>query len=309
VAPHMNDVTDTKSSALTPMRDLLVLAPLLGTGVAIAYNFGYFLAFDIDYFSFFSLTEHIVFALSALPIALVGVITGYFFVLMFANAYRTLPWEERFRGPIFWVLTAVFGVIGIALSSIGMWGFGMIFICAAMLTTILTKVRLSLVQFTTLVIPMLLIISAAFGRDIGSEKKYRPDRTHVLVTTGEVEGSLRPAKKGYYFISLAHGRSVSFVGTPSSGSTLKKTSCSKDTGIGESTKNPALAILRRAIGHGSNQADELSLQLRADARDHAGTDDSLALQRAGNRAQERGRSAWPRTSRRRARNRIGGWAA
>jgi hypothetical protein len=43
--------------------------PLLMSGFAFAYVVGYFLAFDIAWFPFFSLSEHVVFALRALPIA------------------------------------------------------------------------------------------------------------------------------------------------------------------------------------------------------------------------------------------------
>jgi hypothetical protein len=42
----------------------------VATGFAFSYVVGYFLAFDISSFSFFSLSEHVVFALWALPIAI-----------------------------------------------------------------------------------------------------------------------------------------------------------------------------------------------------------------------------------------------
>jgi hypothetical protein len=44
--------------------------PLVGTSIAICFDVGYFYGVGIDYFTLFSLTEHIGFALEALPFAL-----------------------------------------------------------------------------------------------------------------------------------------------------------------------------------------------------------------------------------------------
>jgi hypothetical protein len=47
------------------------LIPLLGAGIALTYDVGYFWAIGISFFTLFSLSEHIVFALQAFPLALV----------------------------------------------------------------------------------------------------------------------------------------------------------------------------------------------------------------------------------------------
>jgi hypothetical protein len=52
------------------LKDLITIAPFMGTSFAFAFVVGYFLAFDISWFPFFTLAEHVVFALRALPIAL-----------------------------------------------------------------------------------------------------------------------------------------------------------------------------------------------------------------------------------------------
>ena len=46
---------------------LIAGLPLLASGFAFMYVVGYFLAFDLAWFAFFSLSEHVVFALRALP--------------------------------------------------------------------------------------------------------------------------------------------------------------------------------------------------------------------------------------------------
>jgi hypothetical protein len=51
-------------------KDLPVVAPVIGSGFAFAYVVGYFYAFDVAWFPFFSLSEHLVLALRALPMAI-----------------------------------------------------------------------------------------------------------------------------------------------------------------------------------------------------------------------------------------------
>jgi hypothetical protein len=47
------------------------LIPLLGAGIALTYDVGYFWTIGISFFTLFSLSEHIVLALQAFPLALV----------------------------------------------------------------------------------------------------------------------------------------------------------------------------------------------------------------------------------------------
>jgi hypothetical protein len=56
---------------IPPPKDFITLVPIFATALAIFYDVGYFYGFDINYFSFFTLNEHIVFALQALPVAIV----------------------------------------------------------------------------------------------------------------------------------------------------------------------------------------------------------------------------------------------
>jgi hypothetical protein len=51
-------------------QELIGLVPIVASGFAVAFNVGYFLAYDISWLPFFSLSEHVVFALRALPIAI-----------------------------------------------------------------------------------------------------------------------------------------------------------------------------------------------------------------------------------------------
>lgn len=56
--------------------------PLLGGAVALTFDVGYFYAIDINFFTVFSLSEHLVFAIQAFPIALVFLITSSVIVVL-----------------------------------------------------------------------------------------------------------------------------------------------------------------------------------------------------------------------------------
>ena len=55
-------------------KDILLLIPVLGSGLAIVFDVGYFSGIDINFFTLFSLNEHIVFSLEALPPSLIAVL-------------------------------------------------------------------------------------------------------------------------------------------------------------------------------------------------------------------------------------------
>lgn len=64
--------TPSRLDALLPrLKDIIAIAPFLGTALAITYDVGFFLGIGMAYFTMFTLSEHIVFALEALPFALI----------------------------------------------------------------------------------------------------------------------------------------------------------------------------------------------------------------------------------------------
>jgi hypothetical protein len=54
------------------VKELLVLLPVFGSALAITFDVGFFYGLGISYFTLFSLSEHIVFALEALPFGLLA---------------------------------------------------------------------------------------------------------------------------------------------------------------------------------------------------------------------------------------------
>src|SRR4051812_23785803 len=72
-------MAETKQPSFSA-KDFFVLIPLVGTTLAALYEVGFFYGIGISYFTLFSLSEHIVFALTALPLALglaLGLPTAY----------------------------------------------------------------------------------------------------------------------------------------------------------------------------------------------------------------------------------------
>src|SRR6266853_6251880 len=55
-------------------RELLVLLPVVGSAIAITYDVGYFTALDINFFTVFTISEHIAFALEILPLAILATV-------------------------------------------------------------------------------------------------------------------------------------------------------------------------------------------------------------------------------------------
>jgi len=52
------------------LKELAVFAPALGAGIAVAYDVGWFVGTDLQFFTVFTLSEHIAFAFGALPLGI-----------------------------------------------------------------------------------------------------------------------------------------------------------------------------------------------------------------------------------------------
>jgi len=63
-------MSDINSFASSSVKDIAVIVPVFSATIAVTYDVGFFWGLDINYFTLFSMTEHIVFAMEALPIAL-----------------------------------------------------------------------------------------------------------------------------------------------------------------------------------------------------------------------------------------------
>jgi|SRR5579872_5953217 len=60
-------MTSATESNIDIFRLATVMGPLAATSLAVTYDVGFFAGIGIDFFSFFTLGEHVVFALQAIP--------------------------------------------------------------------------------------------------------------------------------------------------------------------------------------------------------------------------------------------------
>jgi hypothetical protein len=67
----------------------LAYVPLLGAAVALTFDVGYFFALNLSFFTMFSLSEHILFAIQSFPIALVVIL-----LLLIAAAIFLSVWDR-----------------------------------------------------------------------------------------------------------------------------------------------------------------------------------------------------------------------
>jgi hypothetical protein len=69
------DIKDDKKAAALfdteQLKSVMLVIPLIGGIIAIAYDVGYFYGVDINYFTVFSLAEHLVFALETAPFSII----------------------------------------------------------------------------------------------------------------------------------------------------------------------------------------------------------------------------------------------
>jgi hypothetical protein len=131
----MANDADTLSSNVLPfsLDKLVLIAPLVGGSLAIVFDVGYLSAIDINYFTLFSLTEHVVFAPEAIPFVFV-IVLGSGMLAAFLQWALSVPRRGRvdpkktYKRRIF---EHVFGYGGMLAS--GVWAYYNDFVKAAAL--------------------------------------------------------------------------------------------------------------------------------------------------------------------------------
>jgi len=123
-----SDLRDADSKDLS-WSEITTAVPLLSAGASFAYVVGYFLASDLSWFPFFSLPEHIVFAVRALPVALAAGV-GMTFVWQYPRIQRELGISPKVGTSLAlcWIMALL--VVGVLLLlaghvglSAGLWVF------------------------------------------------------------------------------------------------------------------------------------------------------------------------------------------
>ena len=204
---------DTAKTATLPFKDLFILLPLLASALAFAFNVGYFSALDVDYFSFFSLSEHIVFSLQGLPLAIIlAMVVGAYFMLFEQRMRNWWSLEQPLRVPAGYLLAGTLIPLGVGFTYIGLSGLGMACHGLGFIAFAAGVAPRPAETIGVLLVPTIVMVSWGAGNDMASDKRFRPDRTHVLRTaTGDVEGTLIAAGERGILFQFASTKEIGVV--------------------------------------------------------------------------------------------------
>lgn len=130
------DNAELMPSQTKSLTEVAVFIPSLATAVAITYNVGYFTGLDIKLFTLFSFSEHIVFALEAIPFALLmacGIVA--FVIIGKYEKARAKQYDKRENSRTTKWFVGIASLLLFALSyysaSIGTYGVAALIVCTA----------------------------------------------------------------------------------------------------------------------------------------------------------------------------------
>jgi hypothetical protein len=103
-----------KKDAPNPWKDYLVILPVIGTVSAVTFDVGYFYGIDINLFTLFSLSEHVLFSIEALPWAFSVVVVAPILLAtdLIPNIARWFNEHKRWRRVITSVMFLLIGFLG-----------------------------------------------------------------------------------------------------------------------------------------------------------------------------------------------------
>lgn len=185
-------------------KNLFVLAPAFGASLAFAFETGYFFGLDIFYFSFFSLSEHIVFAISMLPLTLLAAygLMLIYSVLLRLNQAVDLESRLALLSLIICVLALTAAVISFYFNRLG-WGLIGISVAVSSFAVSFTterEARNQMLQVSALL--LIVCFSFSFGSFMGADylRERGPIHKMELKGGGSIDGRfVRSAERGVLF--------------------------------------------------------------------------------------------------------------
>jgi hypothetical protein len=203
-----------------PLREAVVFVPILGAAIALSFDVGYFHGVDINLFTLFSVSEHIVFALEALPIGfMIAIYVVSHAALVSNRQVRTFLQNagfdklRRHRGPI------ALGTLAIGVLLV-IWALhiGAVFLVAVMLPLGILLIWWPINQrkpsplYLLFAIAVVIYLSFIFGVHAATDYLERDFVTQSLVTDLErIEAKIiRSGDRGVLFQNVKT-RSVGFL--------------------------------------------------------------------------------------------------
>jgi hypothetical protein len=164
-------------------KDYLVLLPALASAIALSYDVGCFLMYGVTFMGFFSLTEHLVFALEALPLAL-ALGMGIPVIVKMIGDMPVVRLPSHWASAKWIFLTLIVGALAGISILVGFWTLGAILIIAMMSLSIKSvSAQISSVSLACAVVAMALYLSVAVGVDGANLQKFVSKRQQTITTT------------------------------------------------------------------------------------------------------------------------------
>jgi hypothetical protein len=200
-------------------KDIALLVPVLGSGMAMTYDSGYFWGLDIKMFTMFSFSEHVVFALEALPVAMLASLILAAFVIFgelgAQSGSRVTNSEKLFSDNTTKVIKLielhVIYLVFIGLGAFEVAATNYAFGVAMLLLGVWSALKLYVPALTnrTIVLQVvacfgLLLVSFAAGFELQNDDARRTTPSH-LIKVGDKDLSglvIRSGDKGLLFCQL-----------------------------------------------------------------------------------------------------------
>jgi hypothetical protein len=195
-----------EASVLLPAgKELVVYVPVLATAIAVTYDVGYFWGVDINFFTLFSLSDHILFAVEILPAAFIMSSIFIVDVALRGIAYHPLPFVESYMTKM---SNVTLMVIILVLTALILSFFVFHFLFVGVVAVIISVVWAEWYRHKPTVIKMgviggALVLAVAFclGVDVARGFLRRPSTAYSVQTTEDVVRGivLRSGDKGVLF--------------------------------------------------------------------------------------------------------------
>lgn len=193
------------------LKDAVVVIPLLGSALAMSWEVGSFLPIGGAAFSYFSISEHLAFAVPALPFAI-----GFSIMMIFIGALNEVifhPWlmRPRFKSlgiPRSWtavrrnvilkslVIAAAFFVVAYARSSASIMAMD-ITVLSVMACLFFKARKTRLIALGGSLLASSLLLSLAFGVDFMRQRLNTEEPAHIDTADGPISGVIvRTGERG-----------------------------------------------------------------------------------------------------------------
>jgi hypothetical protein len=184
-------------SANPNIKEFLIVIPLIASALAVTFDVGYFWGTDINFFNVFSVSEHVGFAIEALPFALFFAI-GSFIVPLLMEHLNVLPKRERPGRPWWLYLSIAIWIVATGILTVFYRSFAMgsLLITGAIAFVMMRTIVKSPWRLVLGCIFALLIMDFTLGLDLGVRYSESDRFPYTIVPKQGAELKARIVRSG-----------------------------------------------------------------------------------------------------------------